>query len=146
MPSTLNAEQLLSITKPGVDTYFPPKTIRFDWTQKIEPYELTAEECLVKFYRTMEINALANLIGCHRNALMRKAKRLNLGSRNQFKTSGTPYKDELKTLINMYSSGKCHKCIAKRVNRPEGGVKKKIARLIQSGDLARTTSPICCKP
>ena len=74
---------------------------QFNWNEILEHAGVTAEQYLIKHYKHKKINDLAKEIGCHRNALMRRAKRLGLGSRHQYQRKGSQYLDTEKKIIEL---------------------------------------------
>ncbi len=116
---------------------------QFNWNEILEHAGVTAEQYLIKHYKHKKINDLAKEIGCHRNALMRRAKRLGLGSRHQYQRKGSQYLDTEKKIIELLQSGLCNKCIAKKLNRSKEGIRKKIERMSEKEMLANTERGQC---
>ena len=116
---------------------------QFNWNKILEHAGVTAEQYLIKHYKHKKINDLAKEIGCHRNALMRRAKRLGLGSRHQYQRKGSQYLDTEKKIIELLQSGLCNKCIAKKLNRSKEGIRKKIERMSEKEMLANTERGQC---
>ena len=95
-------------------------------------------ECFLKtFYTSMTISELATYLGCDKNVVVRRAKKLNLGSRNEYRVSGKPYQLESSTISELVEKGCRTKCIAKKLNRTVSGVAKKIQRMKREGTLDR---------
>lgn len=116
---------------------------QFNWNGILEHAGVTAEQYLIKHYKHKKINDLAKEIGCHRNALMRRAKRLGLGSRHQHLMDGGQYLEAEQNIIKLLQNGMCNKCIAKRLNRSKEGIRKKIKRMSEKGLLAETERGRC---
>ena len=116
---------------------------QFNWNAILEHAGVTAEQYLIKHYKHTKINDLAKEIGCHRNALMRRAKRLGLGSRHQYQREGSQYLEDEQFIIELLQSGLCNKCIAKKLNRSKEGIRKKIKRMSEKGMLPNTERNRC---
>ena len=116
---------------------------QFNWNAILEHAGVTAEQYLIKHYKHTKINDLAKEIGCHRNALMRRAKRLGLGSRHQYQREGSQYLEAEQNIIELLQSGLCNKCIAKKLNRSKEGIRKKIERMSEKEMLANTERGQC---
>ena len=116
---------------------------QFNWNGILEHAGVTEEEYLIKHYEHKKINDLAKEIGCHRNALMRRAKRLGLGSRHQYQREGSQYLEAEQNIIELLESGLCNECIAKKLNRSKEGIRKKIKRMSEDGMLVKTERKQC---
>lgn len=132
--SVINSH-LLFIAKQSQTGAISTPSKQFNWDEILEHAGITAEQYLIKHYKQKKINDLAEEIGCHRNALMRRAKRLGLGSRHQYLCEGGQYLEAEKELIELIQSGLCNKCIAMRLKRSKEGIRKKIKRMSEKGIL-----------
>lgn len=136
----------LSVALRPIKIEHTPKMTKFNWQQLIEGQGITAEEYLLKHYSTMEIKDIAKALKCHRNVIMRRAKKLKLGSRHAFKKdAGSHYKNDEKKLIEQVKAGKCNKCIAKDLNRTSEAIRKKVERLVSQNKIESSVKASRCK-
>ena len=122
-----------------------PVFTKFDWEQEVHELGMTAEAFLLANYKIMQIKDVAEVLGCSRNVIMRKAKKLNLGSRHSHKVKGSHYSQDQETLIEYFNTGMCNKCIGKKMKRSSEGVRKKIERLIDVELITKKTKERRCR-
>lgn len=105
---------------------------------------LTAEEFLVLFYKTLTVNEISKKLNCHRNVVLRKAKKLALGTKKKANEPGGSYQDD--KLIECYEKSMCYTCIAMEMNRSQSAIEKKIQRLVSKGAVKRRKSKALACP
>lgn len=103
---------------------------------------LDAEQFLLLFYKSKTVNEIAEKLDCHRNVVLRKAKKLSLRKRCNENVPGGAYRDEL--LIQYYNDAMCNTCIALKLNRTTSAIAKKIQRLSKSGEIKKSKRRTCC--
>ena len=103
---------------------------------------LDAEQFLLLFYKSKTVNEIAVKLDCHRNVVLRKAKKLSLRKRRNENVPGGAYRDEL--LIQYYNAAMCNTCIALKLNRTTTAIAKKIQRLSKSGEIKKSKRRPCC--
>ena len=103
---------------------------------------LEAEKFLLLFYKSMKVNEIAVKLDCHRNVVLRKAKKLSLRKRRNENVPGSAYRDEL--LIQCYNADMCNTCIALKLNRTTLAIAKKIQRLSKNGEIKKIKRRSCC--
>lgn len=105
---------------------------------------IEAEQFLLLFYKLMTVNEIAEKLDCHRNVVLRKAKKLSLRKKRIENTPGGVYEDDL--LIQYYSKAMCNTCIALKLNRTKSAIAKKIQRLTKNGEIKKRKKRSCCIP
>jgi predicted transcriptional regulator len=103
---------------------------------------LEAEQFLLLFYKSMKVNEIAVKLNCHRNVVLRKAKKLSLSKRRNENVPGGAYRDDL--LIQYYNAAMCNTCIALKLNRTTSAIAKKIQRLSKCGEIKKIKRRSCC--
>jgi predicted transcriptional regulator len=103
---------------------------------------LDAEQFLLLFYKSKTVNEIAVKLDCHRNVVLRKAKKLSLRKRRNENVPGGAYRDDL--LIQYYNDAMCNTCIALKLNRTTSAIAKKIQRLSKNGEIKKSKRRSSC--